>query len=239
MTLRHNYGKYTKSSEARLAAMRDCLLAIERERVPGDVVECGVWRGGNIILARKLAPERLCWLFDTFSGMTEPTALDIKPNGARALDAFRAKTAARPWAAAPLDEVRSYFAETGTLDDDRLRFVVGPVEQTLLDPAHLPERIALLRLDTDWHASTKVELELLYPRARARRLPDRRRLRALAWRSQSGRRLFRSSGACARADRRHGDPYPKTVIRYSGGGLLCSGMTPIAIASATMPSIRP
>ena len=164
MTLRHNYGKYTKSSEARLAAMCDCLLAIERERVPGDVVECGVWRGGNIILARKLAPERLCWLFDTFSGMTEPTALDIKPNGARAIDAFRAKTAARPWAAAPLDEVRGYFEETGTLDDERLRFVVGPVEQTLRDPEHLPERIALLRLDTDWHASTKIELEFLYPR---------------------------------------------------------------------------
>lgn len=162
--LRDDYGKYTKSSEARLAAMRDCLLAIERERLAGDVVECGVWRGGNIILARKLAPERLCWLFDTFSGMTEPGELDRKPNGARALDAYRAKPASQPWAAASLDDVRSYFAETGTLDDERLRFVVGPVEQTLRDPAHVPERIALLRLDTDWHASTKIELEILYPR---------------------------------------------------------------------------
>lgn len=164
MTLRQNYQKYTKSSEARLRAMRDCVLAIERERLAGDIVECGVWRGGNIILARKLAPERMCWLFDTFAGMTAPTELDRKPNGASALDSFRVKTANRPWAAVPLDEVRSYFAETGTLDDERLRFIVGPVEQTLLDPAHLPERIALLRLDTDWHASTKIELEVLYPR---------------------------------------------------------------------------
>lgn len=164
MTLRQNYGKYTKSSDARLAAMRDSVLAIEREAVAGDIVECGVWRGGNIILARKLAPERVCWLFDTFAGMTEPTELDRKPNGARAIDSFRVKTIHRPWAAVPLDEVRSYFAETETLDDDRLRFIVGPVERTLLDPAHLPERIALLRLDTDWHASTKIELEILYPR---------------------------------------------------------------------------
>jgi hypothetical protein len=164
MTLRQNYQKYTKASEARLQAMRDCLLAIEREGLAGDVVECGVWRGGNIILARKLAPERVCWLFDTFAGMTEPTEVDRKPNGARALDSFRLKTASRPWAAVPLDEVRSYFAETETLDDERLRFIVGPVEQTLRDTAHLPERIALLRLDTDWHASTKIELEILYPR---------------------------------------------------------------------------
>jgi hypothetical protein len=165
MTLRANYQKYTKSSEARLEAMRDCLLAIEREGLAGDVVECGVWRGGNIILARKLAPARMCWLFDTFAGMTAPTELDAKPNGMRALDSFRVKTERRrQWAAASLDEVRSYFAETETLDDDRLRFVVGPVERTLLDPANLPERIALLRLDTDWHASTKIELEILWPR---------------------------------------------------------------------------
>ena len=164
MTLRHNYGKYTKSSEARLAAMRDCLLTIEREAIAGDVVECGVWRGGNIIMARKLAPERTCWLFDTFAGMTAPTELDRKPNGFSALDSFRAKTAARPWSAVSVNEVRLYLAETGTLDDERLRFVVGPVEATLLDPAHIPERIALLRLDTDWHASTAIELAVLYPR---------------------------------------------------------------------------
>jgi O-methyltransferase len=164
VTLRANYQKYTKASEARLQAMRDCLLAIEREGLAGDVVECGVWRGGNIILARKIAPARMCWLFDTFAGMTAPTELDAKPNGFRALDSFRVKTASRPWAAASIEEVRSCFAETGTLDDGLLRFVVGPVERTLLEPANLPERIALLRLDTDWHASTKIELEVLFPR---------------------------------------------------------------------------
>src|SRR5437867_1862945 len=36
------------------------------------------------------------------------------------------------------------------------------VEDTI--PQHAPERIALLRLDTDWYESTKHELEHLYPR---------------------------------------------------------------------------
>lgn len=164
MTLRDEYGKYSKASETRLIAMRDCLLAIEREGIAGDVVECGVWRGGNIILARKFAPLRRCWLFDTFCGMTEPTLHDRRADGQLALISYRQKTATRPWAAASIEEVRACLAETGVLDDDRLRFIVGDVEQTLRDPANIPARIALLRLDTDWHASTKIEIEVLYPR---------------------------------------------------------------------------
>jgi O-methyltransferase len=61
---------YTKSSRERIAAMAG---AIEQPGLfPGDIVECGVWRGGNIILARKMAPDRVCWLYDTFEGMTKP-----------------------------------------------------------------------------------------------------------------------------------------------------------------------
>lgn len=43
-----------------------------------------------------------------------------------------------------------------------LEFVIGPVEETLI--TKVPERIALLRLDTDWYESTRAELEYLYPR---------------------------------------------------------------------------
>jgi hypothetical protein len=45
---------------------------------------------------------------------------------------------------------------------ERVHLVRGPVEETL--PAAAPERLALLRLDTDWYASTRHELEHLYPR---------------------------------------------------------------------------
>jgi O-methyltransferase len=129
------------------------------------VVECGVWKGGNIILARKLSPERTCWLYDTFDGMTEPTELDISRKGVLALKSYRKKERrGDKWCAASVDEVRANLQEMGVLDEDRLRFVVGKVEDTLRVEANLPEQIALLRLDTDWYASTKVELEVLYPR---------------------------------------------------------------------------
>jgi hypothetical protein len=45
---------------------------------------------------------------------------------------------------------------------ERVHFIEAPVEESL--PAHAPEQIALLRLDTDWYASTRHELEHLYPR---------------------------------------------------------------------------
>jgi hypothetical protein len=65
------------------------------------------------------------------------------------------------WARSPLDEVRRNLLATG-YPADRVRFVVGRVEDTLPDQA--PESIALLRLDTDWYASTRHELVHLFPR---------------------------------------------------------------------------
>ena len=45
---------------------------------------------------------------------------------------------------------------------NQISYVRGPVEQTI--PITVPESIALLRLDTDWHASTRHELDYLFPR---------------------------------------------------------------------------
>lgn len=156
---------YTKTGTARIAAMAAALAHIDKHQIPGAVVECGVWKGGNIILARKLSPKRVCWLYDTFDGMTEPTEVDISRKGVLALKSYKKKERrGDKWAAVTVDEVRANLQEMGVLDEGRLRFVVGRVEDTLTKDANLPHEIALLRLDTDWHASTKVELEVLWPR---------------------------------------------------------------------------
>jgi len=56
---------------------------VESHAVPGDLVECGVWRGGNLVIAGLLRDrmgfDRQIWGFDTFAGMTAPTADDYKP----------------------------------------------------------------------------------------------------------------------------------------------------------------
>lgn len=149
-------GAYTKSGVERINCMVESLIEIEERGVQGDVVECGVWRGGNIVLARKYAPSRVCWLYDTFTGMTLPTEHDQKPK-------YKDKPL-EDWighAAASLEEVREVLTQFEVLDEDKLRFVVGDVVETL--PKSRPEKIALLRLDTDWYESTAAELQWLYP----------------------------------------------------------------------------
>jgi O-methyltransferase len=155
---------YTKSSVLRLVSMVESLQYLARKKIEGDIVECGVWAGGNIILSRKILPHRMCWLYDTFTGMTEPGPYDKKRKDSTitALDRYRARGG--KWADVSLEQVRKNLAVTNTLDDNYLRFIEGPVEETLLKPENLPGRIALLRLDTDWYESTKIELEVLYPR---------------------------------------------------------------------------
>jgi hypothetical protein len=127
---------------------------IDNEGIEGDIVECGVWRGGNIILARFYCPDRVCWLFDTFAGMANPSVWDFKRGG------FRMNIGK---AAVTVEDVTENLRTTGTLDERKLRFVEGLVENTLR-ASNLPERIALLRLDTDWYESTKIELEVLWPK---------------------------------------------------------------------------
>lgn len=143
--------------------MVSALHAIDDEKVPGDIVECGVWKGGNIMLSRLMCPERSCWLFDTFDGMTEPDPeLDVKRDGERAIDRYNQKKAGgTKWDAVSLDEVQAGFMMLG-IDMKQLHFVSGPVERSLDVVA--PLRIAILRLDLDWYAPTKSALEKLYGR---------------------------------------------------------------------------
>ena len=146
---------YTKTSRERLCAMAKALQTIDVEEIEGDVVECGVWRGGNIMLARFLSPDRVCWLYDTFRGMAGRSKYDVNRKG---ISVGTGKSAV------PIEEVLENFHKTGTYDAAKLRFVRGQVEETLLYDEYLPDRIALLRLDTDWYHSTKIELEKLWPR---------------------------------------------------------------------------
>ncbi len=144
---------YTKTSPERIECMISSLREIDARGIEGDIVECGVWRGGNIILARKVSPDRICWLYDTFTGMPEPGPHD----GAKAKGKWR-----KHWCEASIDDVIDCLVQTDVYDPNKLRFCAGDVAETLL--INPPEKIALLRLDTDWYESTKLELEVLYPR---------------------------------------------------------------------------
>lgn len=151
----------TMVTNARLySTMLSCRHVVDKN-IPGDFVECGVWRGGNSILAAdifaRIASKRSVYMFDTFTGMTAPTDADVNFNGHSAGELFK-----DDWALSPIEEVNANFEKRG-LKSDRVKVIAGDVLRTLLDPKNLPKAIAVLRLDTDWYESTKLELEVLYP----------------------------------------------------------------------------
>jgi hypothetical protein len=209
---------HPKAQRVALSAVR----TVEQRKVPGDIVEVGVWMGGmsckmalehlRVAASQATRAHRRVWLFDTFQGLSKPTAED----GVKAVDLYNMITnGSRPkgtgddplrwnrdnkWNYGPLDEVRMTMAASN-FPQHQVHFVVGPAEETLrigagaairagndttqrhraahsddgsyghtygLNPEDvepmLPKQIAILRLDTDWYASTKVELDILWSR---------------------------------------------------------------------------
>lgn len=158
---------FTLTGPERRASLLQAVDHVVRHRIDGDIVECGVWRGGSMMavalaLIARGQTHRHLWLYDTFEGMSEPTEADRAHTGESAA-AQLARTAKGEgvWCEAGLDDVQANLWSTG-YPKEHLHFVQGKVEDTI--PAAMPERIALLRLDTDWYESTRHELQHLYPR---------------------------------------------------------------------------
>jgi hypothetical protein len=148
----------TMTSDERVAGLHTAIVDVYKIKIQGDFVECGVWMGGNLIIAKKFFDSvndlsRVFYGFDTFEGMTKPTEND-------------SKKAHRWWdgVGACIASIEDVITEIKKHEifDHRVILVKGDVNNTLTTPANLPEKISILRLDTDWYDSTKIELEILY-----------------------------------------------------------------------------
>ena len=161
--------RYTMVGEKRLYAAISAVKYIEKNNIKGDIVECGVWKGGcSLAMAltlKDLKSSRKIRLYDTFKGMTKPKNIDIKiRTKEKAFDIYN-KSKNKDfvdWCYAPLDSVRKLFDDFGVLDN--ALFIKGDVMDTLNNKVNIPNEISILRLDTDWYESTLKELEVLYPK---------------------------------------------------------------------------
>ena len=164
----------TMTGLARLHALVIAVRHVVNAGIPGALVECGVWRGGSVYamaatLAQMGATDRDLFLYDTFTGMTQPTTADTSFMDGSAVDIWNDAAAQgvpmwSQWMSPDVftqDVVRDVVLASG-YPQDRVHFVRGRVEDTL--PGHAPETIALARLDTDWYESTRHEMVHLYPR---------------------------------------------------------------------------
>lgn len=161
---------YTMTSVERGYSLFKAVEYIVKNDIAGNLVECGVWKGGSCMLIAKTLKlfgdsNRKIYLYDTYEGMPKPTEEDVISWTGRSVlekweeDKKGTKDNFGSWAVG-LEEVKTNVLGTG-YPMNKFVFVPGDVAHTLKDIK--PDKISLLRLDTDWYASTVEELETLYP----------------------------------------------------------------------------
>ena len=164
-----NVRDYTMTSAERLHGLCEAVRYLDAAGIEGDVVECGVWRGGSMMAVAGMFSQlgdtsRQLHLYDTFEGMSEPTDKDVAVTGEQADDLLAMESredATSVWCVSGLDEVKRHMSQVD-YPASHVHYHVGKVEETIPDGA--TDRIALLRLDTDWYESTAHEMEHLFPK---------------------------------------------------------------------------
>jgi O-methyltransferase len=169
MSLVNRISPYTMTLNDGLETTYELFQAVKyvvQNRLAGDVVECGVWRGGSMMLMAHALQHfgdmsRQLYLYDTYAGMTEPDDVDIDYDGnaMKPIWNFAAQQGLMMGAGEALDGVKANMRSTG-YPESQMHFIAGNVLETI--PAQLPSSIALVRLDTDWYKSTLHELQHLY-----------------------------------------------------------------------------
>jgi hypothetical protein len=130
----------------RLENIQECVEAVVRDGVPGDLLEAGVWRGGACIFMKALLEvtgqhfTRKVWVADSFQGLHR----HAEGHGALAV---------------PMEEVQRNFRKYGLLDD-QVRFIPGWFHESLPGPVG---KLAVLRLDGDQYVAQRAVLDHLYP----------------------------------------------------------------------------
>lgn len=158
---------FTMTSSERMVSLMRATEYIVENKIAGDFVECGVWRGGSMMivaltLKRLGETTRKLYLYDTFAGMSPPSGKDVRFDGVTADELIETvyKDASK-WCYADKRDVTRNLLSTG-YPADNILLIEGMVQETI--PQTLPGQICLLRLDTDWYESTKHELTHLYPK---------------------------------------------------------------------------
>ncbi len=143
----------------RLGNLRDCIEVILKDKVEGDLIETGVWRGGASIFMKAVLRAhgesgRKLFVADSFQGLPAPDEEKYPQDTGDKLHKFDFLAVSR-------QEVENNFRKYGLLDEDVI-FLEGWFKDTL--PGAPIEKLALIRLDGDMYESTLDGLNNLYPK---------------------------------------------------------------------------
>ena len=155
-------------------------LFCETSEMAGDFVECGVWKGGAVGLMALVNLKhgqcrRHIHLFDSFEEICEPDEEVDGEKAVREVRKYYAKDGGTKGKLAPLTGVYDTFGGPGTIDENNLllenvigydrqyiHYHKGWFQHTLPEQHGDIGKIAILRLDADWYASTKICLDFLF-----------------------------------------------------------------------------
>ena len=170
----------TMLSKRRLVTLYQQVAYCEKYNIPGAFVECGVWKGGAtgmMALAnlRTATQRRHLHLFDAFQEICEPDASVDGERALREVKEFTGRSDRNTGKLKALTGFYDFLGGAGTLDGNRqllektigydaefIHYHVGWFQDTLPTNHQDIGPIAVLRLDGDWYASTKVCLEYLF-----------------------------------------------------------------------------
>jgi len=143
----------------RLTNVEFCVKKIIENKIEGDLIETGVWRGGTCIFMSVLLKyyndnEKIVWAADSFEGLPKPNSIDYPEDSGDNL--YTAKELS-----ISLDEVQNNFRKYDVYDN-QVRFIKGFFKDTL--PLTQIDKLSLLRLDGDMYESTIDALFYLYPK---------------------------------------------------------------------------
>ena len=144
---------------ARMDNVRSCIESVLKDRVPGDLIETGVWRGGAAIFMRGVLKaygiaDRVVWAADSFEGLPAPDTEKFPQDQGLNLEQYKEL-------AVSIEQVRANFERYGLLDE-QVKFLKGWFRDTL--PTAPLGPLAVMRLDGDLYESTQDALNNLYPK---------------------------------------------------------------------------
>lgn len=149
----------TMIGRKRLDNLQHCVEQVLKDNIPGDLIECGVWRGGATIFMRAMLrafgdPSRNVWVADSFEGLPKPDAGQFPADAGDTHHTYSQLAISQ-------EQVQANFARYGLLDD-RVKFLKGWFSDTL---ATAPiGTLSVLRADGDMYESTIQILDALYPK---------------------------------------------------------------------------
>lgn len=159
---------YTQVPVDAICRMDKLAKDLEENKIPGDVVECGVWAGGVVIYLAHLFPTRKIWAVDSYEGFQDPMEGNYQYPGEVHTKQFNRTLDGTVWIryaktfVQPKDVVLEHLKEYDILVPDHVELLEGYVNVTLVPETCPIKNISLLRVDVDAYSATREVLEFLY-----------------------------------------------------------------------------